>query len=551
MKRLVLLLVMGLLGCGSGSGPGDGGTDSTPQDVTIDPGDLAAQDAPKDLDHRPELPLSDTPGTDGKGAEIPADPGMDDPGPGDLPDDPDVTDPVDADWGQEDPGFEDEDPVGPAPIFDMPMIGSQTTAACNFTGHKTAIKDGVLLDVWKLSYQSWESIGGQLQPIEIRGFAARPVGSEVMPGVVYAHGLGGFAKEANATGTAALLGMFTIAYTGPGGVDPSDPDNLDTQSEGLPAGHDNGYRLFDTVPDPRGSWFWGHYVAAMRAVTCLESRGDVDPQRLGITGHSGGGAASLVAAAVDERIKVSVPLSGTGAWDVATESPAAWQHTLLLEAGLDIQSTQWASLIKNLDARVLLPNTKARIMMVNGSSDEFFPLTAHLATYDAINGTDKRTSIAGNFDHGCYPFMLIEDEKVIAERAALRASGGQRLWFRHWFGTDAKYQYLPAMPEVTAESVGLATMVQATVDTGGTGYDVEKVRFWASNDNAHLFFSTEMDELGGGVYTRLVPAPLQGNTVYYVDVQYKTKGLLFPERFSLSSRPYVPDGLIPDIWTCF
>lgn len=547
MNRFLVFLATCLLACGSGGEAGDIDGDTAHLDVVPLPDELPGQDAPQDPGHGTDLPTLDVPATDpgpdDHGDLASTDPDTPDHGPLDLADD-------QGDPGISDPGHMDEGPSQPAPVFDMPKIENQDTAACTFTDHKTALKDGVLLDVWKLTYQSWESLDGQLQPILIRGFAARPVGSETLPGVVYAHGLGGFAKEANATGTAALLGMFAIAYTGPGGMDPSDPDNPDTQSQGLPAGHDNGYRLFDTVPDPRGSWFWGHYVAAMRAVTCLESRGDVDPERLGITGHSGGAVASLVAAAVDERIKVSVPLSGTGAWDVATQAPAAWQHTLLQKAGLDTQSPQWAALIQNLDARVLLPSTKARIMMINGSTDEFFPLTAHLATYDAISGTDKRTSIAGNFDHGCYPFMLIEDQKVIEERAALRAAGGQRLWFRHWFGTDDKYLYLPAMPEVTAEPVGLATMVHATVDEGGTGYVVEHVWFWASNDNAHLFFSTEMDELGGGFYTKLVPATLQGNTVCYVDVQYRTKNLLFPERFSLSSRPHVPDGLVPDIWQC-
>ena len=39
-----------------------------------------------------------------------------------------------------------------------------------------------------------------------RRVAARPaLGAQVLPGVVQAHGLGGFAEESHATGTAALL----------------------------------------------------------------------------------------------------------------------------------------------------------------------------------------------------------------------------------------------------------------------------------------------------------------------------------------------------------
>jgi ABC-type sugar transport system substrate-binding protein len=38
----------------------------------------------------------------------------------------------------------------------------------------------------------------------------------------------------------------------------------------------------DVLPDARGSWFWGHATAAMRGVTCLTTRPDVDKDKLGI-----------------------------------------------------------------------------------------------------------------------------------------------------------------------------------------------------------------------------------------------------------------------------
>ena len=553
---LCCMIVCGT-GCGSGNGAGDTGFDVSWSDVAIEPTDLQYQDVAEGFDQQPETPTEDPgiPGDHGDdtGTEVPGDPGDHDPGHEDLAEGPDAHDPGPGDDCQGDTGQNDEGPVQSPPLFDLPKIRDQATAQCTFTAHKTTLKNGVLVDVWKLSYQSWESIDGQLQPILIRGFASRPVGGDTIPGLVTAHGLGGFCEETHATGLAASLGTFVIAYTGPGGG--TEPDNT---SEGLPAGDTvtgSFYQLFDTIPDPRGSWFWGHATAALRAVTCLETRADVDPDRLGMTGGSAGAMATLMASGVDDRIKAAVPLSGTGAFAVATQSPTAWQHTLLTLSGLDTGSPQWLAFLEILDPMVLAAGTQGKVMMVNGSSDEYFPLTAHVATYDAIPGEDKRTSIAANFDHGCYTAyasILPEDEAAIQERAALRAAGGQRLWFGHWFGTDATYQYLPAAPVATAEPVGLATLVQATVDTDG-GYEVEQVWFWASLHDAPLFASAEMDEQGNGIYTALVPAPLHPNMVYYVDVQYKTKSLLFPERFSLSSRPVVPDGMIPDIWPfgCF
>jgi len=66
-------------------------------------------------------------------------------------------------------------------------------------------------------------------------------------------------------------------------------------------------------------WWWqarGYTPSAvecwngMRALDYLQSRPEVDPDRLAVTGISGGGAASFWIAAADERVKVAVPVSG-------------------------------------------------------------------------------------------------------------------------------------------------------------------------------------------------------------------------------------------------
>lgn len=68
-----------------------------------------------------------------------------------------------------------------------------------------------------------------------------------------------------------------------------------------------------------GRWDWiskGYTPAgveawsSIRAVDYLLSRTEIDAQRIGITGRSGGGAYSWYAAALDPRIKVAVPVAG-------------------------------------------------------------------------------------------------------------------------------------------------------------------------------------------------------------------------------------------------
>ncbi len=66
-------------------------------------------------------------------------------------------------------------------------------------------------------------------------------------------------------------------------------------------------------------WWWnsrGYTPAGVEAWNCiraldyLQTRKEVDPNQIGVTGRSGGGAYSWWLAALDDRIKVAVPVAG-------------------------------------------------------------------------------------------------------------------------------------------------------------------------------------------------------------------------------------------------
>lgn len=87
---------------------------------------------------------------------------------------------------------------------------------------------------------------------------------------------------------------------------------VDTLQLGEVAGiHHGTYR--------EGRWWWvsrGYTPAGVecwngvRGLDYLASRPEVDPDRLGVTGISGGGAATFWVAAADERVKAAAPVSG-------------------------------------------------------------------------------------------------------------------------------------------------------------------------------------------------------------------------------------------------
>jgi len=489
-------------------------------------------------------------------AHEPADP-AEEPGAEELPQDTPPIDPGEAD-PSEVPAAQDlgQDAGAGLPwqgLFDPAWIRDASTAECVFTETGTTWKNGVQVRVFRVSYLSWEFRDGDLRPIRIRGFASRPVaGSGRLPGVVQAHGLGGMAEESHATGTASLTSTFVLAYTGPGGG----TEEQGNQSEGLPAGDQNGYRMFDTLEDPRGSWFWAHTVAALRGLTCLATRPDVDPERLGMTGFSAGGVATLMGSGVDDRIRAAVPLSASGAWDVAVLAPKAWQHALLRQAGLSVASPEWARLIEHLDSARLLPDTRARVLMVNGSADEFFPLTAHRATFDAIPGADKRLALAANFDHGCYELVPVESKETVSERAERAASGGQWFWFHHVFGTDPRCARLPEAPSPPEfANLGGVFGAATAVDPGGSSLKVVEVHLWLSQDGK-VWVSRTLEDQGNGLF--LTPASEvfpwdPAGLASFVDVVYSTRDLLGARQFSLSSRPGFPEAFVPeirDISTC-
>lgn len=87
---------------------------------------------------------------------------------------------------------------------------------------------------------------------------------------------------------------------------------VDTLQLGEIAGIHHG-----TYNRERWSWHSRGYTSAgvecwngVRGIDYLISRPDVDPERLAVTGISGGGAATFWVAAADERVKVAIPVSG-------------------------------------------------------------------------------------------------------------------------------------------------------------------------------------------------------------------------------------------------
>lgn len=86
-------------------------------------------------------------------------------------------------------------------------------------------------------------------------------------------------------------------------------------------GNDHGIASFSfSRRNPTGL----EVLDAMRAVDVLAARPDVDPQRLGFTGESGGGNSTYWIAAVDPRVRLAVPVSSVTTFDYWIRTDVNW-----------------------------------------------------------------------------------------------------------------------------------------------------------------------------------------------------------------------------------
>jgi len=212
---------------------------------------------------------------------------------------------------------------------------------------------------------------------------------------------------------------------------------LDTLQLGEIAGiHHGTYR--------EGRWWWhsrGYTPAGveclngMRGIDYLTGRPDVDPQRIAVTGISGGGAATFWIAAADERAKVAVPVSGMADLSSYVSNRVINGHCdcMFLYNTFRWPWTRIAALV-----------TPRPLLFTNSDNDGIFPMDANervinrlervYSLYGASDLVDAVVSIGGHayrqdIRQAAYRFInthLKDDPRVVADSEAdLIASEGK------------------------------------------------------------------------------------------------------------------------------
>jgi dienelactone hydrolase len=234
-------------------------------------------------------------------------------------------------------------------------------------------------------YYEGEPFNGR--PTRVFAYLARPETQSVtrLPAMVLVHGGGGkafkdLAEHWARRGYVALA--MDLSGNGPagrlpdGGPDQSDPTK---------------FRNF-SADEAREMWTYHAVAAVLRGHSLVRSLPEVDAQRVGITGISWGGYLTCIAAGIDRRFKVAVPVYGCG----FLGDNSVWKDGALSKMTPEAREL-W---LKLFDPGQYLGRVRCPILFMNGTTDFAYPLDSYQKSYRLVPAGLRHVSVAVNRPHG-------------------------------------------------------------------------------------------------------------------------------------------------------
>ena len=271
------------------------------------------------------------------------------------------------------------------PIFD---VESLVSTPLNSKTLKSSERDGVITQ--EVRFHS-ERDGDK--DVEIFAFFSFPKGAKNLPAFIWNQGgLGQASPAVTEAGAKRGYAVLCIDFPLPGY----------RSTGGYPI--NTGLELGD---DPRQAPIYHGAVALLKAVSYLESRSEVNKDRIGMAGSSWGGFFTTLMAGIDPRLKVAGCLYGTGSlqlgnawWDGASQNGRTPPSPADRE--------RWS---KTLDPAWRLSTKKTPIAWFTGTNDEFYLMPCVMQTLDIAAGP-KHLLLVPNWHHALPP--KLNDDQVYA-----------------------------------------------------------------------------------------------------------------------------------------
>jgi len=261
-------------------------------------------------------------------------------------------------------------------FWDLSRIAAPTNATM---GEWQTLESGVMKS--NVTYFS-EMYGGS--PVMIEGLLYKPSQAGKLPAVLVMHGSFGDAESmAYFAELLATKGYVALAISGPG------------QGRSTGPSETNENRLNLTVR-AYYSYYYRLLYSAMRGITFLTELPFVDANRIAATGASQGGLECLWLSALDYRLKTVVPIVAGGNFSFLVYSGSlALGH---LPAGTRLDDPEGELLMKYFDPLAYVPESRVPVLMLVGTSDEFFPIDSYNQTYSSLK-SEKAMLIVPNTGH--------------------------------------------------------------------------------------------------------------------------------------------------------
>lgn len=379
--------------------------------------------------------------------------------------------------------------------------------------------EGVTLDLREFSYLSHEWNG---EEIRIAGHLAVPRSDVELPAMVLVtDGMGGAKRMAAAENVVALA--------------------IDRVGEGDSTGPKDDYKNWldiDEGTDIRNSWMHHYVMSAMRAITYLSGLEQVSADAIGVSGTSRGGVCSLLTSAVDERVALAVPIAATG--DIArTETyPDNWIASIFLAlGGKTNDSPAFLRFVRHYDPVQYVGRFHGLVWIINGTQDEFFPITSTVA-FMAGEGSTRLEAVY-DADHGYYGNDQGRFDSYLNAGIGPRLAGCASKAIRAVLHGEG---VLPSTPQLRVSVDGDMLSGRALIDGSD---EVVAAQMIYSVDGAYTFSRVAMERADADVPEWRASADLDAGAslATFVEVEYRDD----VGTYYLTSVPHLSEGFAPRI----
>jgi hypothetical protein len=273
----------------------------------------------------------------------------------------------------------------------------------------------------------------------------------------------------------------------------------------------------------------------MRAVTYLETREDVDPKTIILTGFSMGGVVTWIAGGTDNRLSGVLPVASAGGFARLAEEHTWFRRLVLASGGLKPTDPGPRAVFQKLDPLAFAGRQKGAVAYLVGAQDEFFTLDQVLTTWRAVRAREKTLDVMPDYDHGWY---FGGGSKCEQERYC----GPQMSYDRHdefWTHWSLLLKALVTHAPPDAPQPFVQRNSREVVVRLATTPAPRTVKLATSTDGGYTFehHKLEVAPADGAYHLKM---PMAGSAVVIAEVE-RADGVI------VSSAPLLPPGFAPRV----